>query len=1431
MGFFSKSETSVLEEAQGLIEKAKAARPDKTSAAWLKAQEYLDRHRTKVAEARPALADRYVAVGHGFMGLKDRTGALGAWNKALETYGAHLPALHAMAQAFEDAGNTAEALKFFDRGIEANPKVSLAIEAKASFLLRRHEDQGAAVLYRRLHELESDEMKWAAQLTELEPTNATWWMARAKIARGLKQSADAMKWSKKAGQLSPHDPLPRVYESLLLEDGGDLKGALKLADESVLLGPSHKEANIQRARLLTALKDDEAALDAWKKVTRLAPEEGRPWVEAARMLARKGKHEEASVHFDQACTIKPHDAELWQENAEGKTKLGRHQDAFKALEGAERAGASDAPHFKRKAAALLKLSRQDGALEAALAAAKVEPGDAEAHELALTALDGIAPRRDEAYIEIAQRLLACAPASERAALEKSRSLANRADWRSSAQAASEGLAHNATSLPLWRLKAAAHTCLGEHEEVARACESILRIDPRDKSACLDRGQALFELARFVEALESYNLLLTLDPTHTFAATRRGQCLQKLARHREAVETFDKVLAKDRENVLAHRLKAESLAAQGQRQGAVAEMDVAIGIDPKNVKLWLYKASLHQQGGESEGARRCLAKAIEIEPTNAEALGQRASLLLSRGLAREALPDLDTLTRAHGDRPEGWLLFAEALEAVSRVDDARAALAHALALNEKDLTALRQAASLEMRALRPLEAAAFLERARAVDPADPQVDIQLGEAFEAAGDPAKALDPFRRARGALPGDRAVAGRLKDTLRALRQDEALEALCLELVKKDGKDTDALFDLAVARRNLGRLEGALEALDNLLALEPRDINALNDRGYVLSLSGRHKEAILYFSKALEVNPKAEHALVNKGLALRKLGDHREALGCFRAACDLNRKDPSNWNLLGLSYSALDMHTKAIESYEEGLKLAASDGMLLNNKGKALADTGDNVAAVAAFEAAAGANPKDANAHLNHGICLYRLGRVDQAEAALERARELRPSAPEVLYNLSRIRMEKRDFQGALALIDLMLKENPKDAAAWENRGICLDNLDRFEEAIVSYDRSLTIDSESARTWKNKGVAYRSLKRYDEALPCFDKAHKLDPKDERALELRTECQEVLKEREVERHARRVLDFEFAHGRKPTREEAFKTAGVPIQHLDDALAYLAGEPRLDLMAISREELIDLERASAAVLKFLVSPEAAQRGDPIRVTLAQILHEFPETSIRRAKKILKYIGEVDRVKIDPKRTVTPELERAVSLAVEIPPERRNLREVSVRLNSGILRSKRVLQILQSLERELEIPPSEVTIRSIKDAGWKVRQEEDDLAGEGDQRKRKIREEEPEFVFDVRGTQPVHAAPALAREMSKYAGGAAPDAVEGPPVVRPRVYCSACKIRGASHRHTECGEFLCDVCLERFNQVEHVTAGIKLLCPVCEQPIRDLGEPIAKWDKL
>src|SRR5690349_4922968 len=300
VGLFSKDEHDVLEDAEGLIQKAKGARAEKAPAAWAKAQEFLDKHRPRVKDGLPALADRYVAVGAGLMDLKDRTGALTAWNKALEVHSRHLPAYHALARAFEDAGNAPEATRYLDRAIEANPAEPRALEAKASFLLRRHENAGAAELYRKLHELNPDEMKWVAELTELDPDNSTWWLARAKIAHKLKQRADAMTWTLKAAELAPNDPLPRVYESLLTEEGGDSKAALKLAEEAVMLGPSHREANLQRARLLTTLGETDAALEAWVKMTRIAADDHKGWVEAAQLFWKKGKLEEASIHYDRA---------------------------------------------------------------------------------------------------------------------------------------------------------------------------------------------------------------------------------------------------------------------------------------------------------------------------------------------------------------------------------------------------------------------------------------------------------------------------------------------------------------------------------------------------------------------------------------------------------------------------------------------------------------------------------------------------------------------------------------------------------------------------------------------------------------------------------------------------------------------------------------------------------------------------------------------------------------------------------------------------------------------------------------------------------------------------------------------------------------------------------------------------------------------------
>ena len=58
-----------------------------------------------------------------------------------------------------------------------------------------------------------------------------------------------------------------------------------------------------------------------------------------------------------------------------------------------------------------------------------------------------------------------------------------------------------------------------------------------------------------------------------------------------------------------------------------------------------------------------------------------------------------------------------------------------------------------------------------------------------------------------------------------------------------------------------------------------------------------------------------------------------------------------------------------------------------------------------------------------------------------------------------------------------------AYNNKGITLLNLERFEEALECFNSAIETDPLRISYYTNKGVALDELLRYDEALVCFDK------------------------------------------------------------------------------------------------------------------------------------------------------------------------------------------------------------------------------------------------------------------------------------------------------------------------------------------------------------
>ena len=62
---------------------------------------------------------------------------------------------------------------------------------------------------------------------------------------------------------------------------------------------------------------------------------------------------------------------------------------------------------------------------------------------------------------------------------------------------------------------------------------------------------------------------------------------------------------------------------------------------------------------------------------------------------------------------------------------------------------------------------------------------------------------------------------------------------------------------------------------------------------------------------------------------------------------------------------------------------------------------------------------------------------------------------------------------------------------KGITNLNDGNFEDTLSYFEQALLLKPDDPDLWNQKGVALRSLGRYDEASECYNKSLQLDPRD----------------------------------------------------------------------------------------------------------------------------------------------------------------------------------------------------------------------------------------------------------------------------------------------------------------------------------------------------
>jgi tetratricopeptide (TPR) repeat protein len=159
----------------------------------------------------------------------------------------------------------------------------------------------------------------------------------------------------------------------------------------------------------------------------------------------------------------------------------------------------------------------------------------------------------------------------------------------------------------------------------------------------------------------------------------------------------------------------------------------------------------------------------------------------------------------------------------------------------------------------------------------------------------------------------------------------------------------------------------------------------GHALELAHRYDEALEHYDAAAQVAPKDPLGPLTGGLRAARWGEAEAAEERLVEALRRDPRAPGAWHALGLVRLKLGDAEGAKAAYSSGL--TADPGALENRLGLATVALaqGDSAAALAQYDAILAVRPRFGDGELGRAWSLMRLGRLDEAREALDRAYRL--------------------------------------------------------------------------------------------------------------------------------------------------------------------------------------------------------------------------------------------------------------------------------------------------------------------------------------------------------------------------------------------------------------------------------------------------------------